>query len=154
MEIIIDFGVMAKVEGIINMSEGRTGKDRLTFLPILNDRDNMSMDRMRVIIWQSLIVANPDVEFEDISKIYKDYVKSFVPYEKEEKATDRAGKPILDKEGNEITLVTTIGARTNLFNKIVEATDFFLGVPSRTRVKEKVPATASPMEDLSLEKVP
>ena len=103
MEIIIDFGVMAKVEGIINMSEGRTGKDRLTFLPILNDRDNMSMDRMRVIIWQSLIVANPDVEFEDISKIYKDYVKSFVPYEKEEKATYRAGKPILDKEVNEIT---------------------------------------------------
>ncbi len=131
-ELRFDFATMAKVEAVVNTAEGRRPDERADFPTIINDRKRLSMDRFRILFWGALWGALDDhqrgkMKLSDVDEIYAAYVKAYQPIEEERVGED--GK----------IYIVSVGAKANLLNKMVEATNNFMGVPSQSREKEEEP---------------
>lgn len=129
-ELRFDFGSMAKVEAVVNNAEGRRPDERVDFPSIVNDRRRLSMDRFRILFWGALWGALDDhqrgkMKLSDVDGIYAAYREAYQPTEEERIGED--GK----------TYIVTIGAKANLLNKMIEATNNFMGIPSQSREKEE-----------------
>jgi hypothetical protein len=121
-ELKFNLAKMAKIEAIINSTEMRKPNERVRFTQILTDRESLTIDRFRVILWAALSdKKGENPKLEEVDGLYGQYVAKFVP----SRTVELQGGRVL-----------TYGAYEDMIEKLIEAGNNFLG-PSLNRPKPK-----------------